>query len=188
MMFSDGAGNNNKDFIGLKAIIEDSDPSWGDLGGIDSATNTWWQSTVDTTSESLSTWGFAGMSGLWNTVSEGNDHPTHIFTTSAIFGGFEALLTQNARYMDPEVGDAGFQNLLYKGIPVVFDKYVDSGYMYFVNINYITLYSLAGTWFSPSEFIKPVNQDVKYKYLKLYGQLTTDNRKRHGLHTGLTDS
>ena len=186
--FGDGAGNGGKDFIGLSAIIEASDPSWGDLGGIDSATNAWWQSTEDNTSEAIATWGLAGMSNMWNTVSEGNDHPTHLITTAAVFGGFEAILTANARYMDPEVGDAGFQNLLYKGVPVVFDKYCQTGVMYFVNINYITLYSLAGVWFEPSEFVTPPNQDVMYKYLKLYGALTTDNRKRHGKHTAFTDA
>jgi hypothetical protein len=55
-----------------------------------------------------------------------------------------------------------------------------------ININYITLYTLDNVWFEPSEFITPPNQDVSYKFLKLYGALTTDNRKRHGVHTAFT--
>ncbi len=188
MFLGDGSGNSGKDFIGLKAIVSASDPSWGDLGGIDAATNTWWQSTVDSTSEAWSTWGFSGMTDMWLTVSEGNDHPTHIFTTSAVYSAIHNALTQNARYMDPEVAEAGFQNLLWMGVPIVYDKYVDAGHLYMVNMNYITLQTLAGVWMQPSEFIKPINQDVKYKYFLCYGQLVTDNRQRHGLHNGLTDA
>lgn len=186
MLFGDGSGNSGKDFIGLKAIVSNADPPWGDLGGIDSATNPWWQSTVDATAENWSTWGFRGMTDMWLTISEGNDHPTHIFTTADLFAVIHDNLTQNARYMDPEVAEAGFQNLLWMGIPIVYDKYVDAGYFYFVNMNYITLYTLAGVWFKPSEFLQPINQDAKYKHVLCYGQLVTDNRKRHGLHTNLT--
>jgi hypothetical protein len=184
--FGDGSGNGNKDFLGLSAIVSASDPASGDLGGIDAATNSWWQSTVDSTAETIATWGLGGVSEMWNTVSEGNDHPTHLFTTAVLFGAFEAILTANARYMDPEVGDAGFQNLLVKGVPLVFDKYCQTGRLYMININYITLYTLDNVWFEPSEFITPPNQDVSYKFLKLYGALTTDNRKRHGVHTAFT--
>lgn len=186
--WSDGAGNSNKDFIGLQAIVSASDPSWGDLGGIDSATNTWWQSTVDATAEAWATWGFAGMTDMWLTVSEGADHPTHIFTTAPVYGAIHNAMTTNARYMDPEVGEAGFQNLLWMGVPVIYDQHVTAGELYMVNMNYITLYTLAGKWMEGSDFLKPINQDIKVKYFLSYGQLVTDNRQRHGKHTGLTDS
>lgn len=188
MFFGDGSGNGGKDFLGLKAIVDDGNPSVGNLGGIDATTNTWWRSTVDDTAESWSTWGFDGMTDMWLTVSEGNDHPTHMVTTSPVYAAIHNTLTQDARYLDPEVGEAGFQNLLWMGVPLVYDKYVDDGYFYMLNMNYITLNTLAGTWMKPSEFIKPINQDVKYKYFLSYGQLVTDNRQRHGVHTGLTDS
>jgi hypothetical protein len=187
MFWGDGAGNGGKDFIGLKAIVSASDPSWGSLGGIPVAGNAWWQSDVDATAETVATFGLAGMSNSFNDASEGNDHPNYIFTYQAAYEAFEALHTAQARYLDPEIVDAGFQNLLFKGVPLTFDKYVDDGYMYFLNMDYITFYKLANIWFTPSEWTIPANQDVRYKYLKCYGQLVTDNRKRHAVHTGLTD-
>lgn len=185
--WSDGSGNSNKDFIGLQAIVNSADPSWGDLGGIDSASNSWWQSTVDSTAEAWATWGFAGMTDMWLTVSEGADHPTHLFTTAAVYSAIHSNLTQNARYMDPEVGEAGFQNLLWMGVPVIYDKDVPSGCVYMLNMNYITLYTLAGKWMTAGDFIKPLNQDLKVKSFLSYGQLTTSNRSRQGVHTALTD-
>lgn len=188
MFFGDGSGNGGKDFLGLKAIVSAGNPPGGPLGGIDATAvgNEWWRSTVDTTNENWSTWGFTGMSRMWLAVSEGADHPTHLFTTADLLATIEGSLTQNARYMDPETADAGFQNLLWKGVPIVYDQNVDAGYLYMININYISLYTLAGVWFQPSELLTPVNQDVKYKSIKCYGQFVTDNRKRHGLHTNLT--
>lgn len=189
MFFGDGSGNSGKDFIGLKAIVSASDPSWGDLGGIDSATNAWWQSTVDTTSEAWATWGFDGMTNMWLTVSEGNDHPTHMFTTAAVYASIHNTLTQDARYLDPELAQAGFQNLTWMGVPIVFDKYVDAGYFYMLNFNYITFYTLDNKWMTPTgDFEKPINQDFKVKSFLTYGQLTTSNRQRHGVHSGLTDT
>lgn len=188
MFWGDGSGNGGKDFLGLKAIVSNADPSVGALGGIPVASNPDWQSDVNTTSEAVATYGLKGMAKSFNNASEGNDHPTHIFTYQGAFEGYEAMLTSNARYLDPEMADAGFQNLLFKGVPITYDKYVDTGYMYFLNMKYITFFTLANTWFTPSELYTPANQDVKYKWLKLYGQLTTNNRKRHSLKTGLTDT
>jgi hypothetical protein len=188
MFLGDGSGNGGKDFIGLKAIVSASNPSWGNLGGIPVAGNSWWTSDVDSTAETLATFGLSGMANSFNDASEGNDHPNYIFTTQILFEAYEALLTSNARYLDPQVADAGFQNLLFKGVPITFDKYVDAGYMYFINTDYITFYKLANTWFKPSEWVVPANQDVRYKYLKLYGQLTTNNRSRHSVHTAFTNT
>lgn len=182
MFLGDGTGNGGKDFLGLKGLI-----GTGDLGNIPTATNTWWKSAADTTSETFATWGgIDGMANLFNTASEGNDHPDHVITTQTTYEAYEASLVGQARFMDPEVIDAGFQNLLYKGIPIVFDKYVDTGYMYMLNSKYITFYTLADTWFEPSELHTPANQDVVYKYVKLYGQFTVSNRQRHGVKSGLT--
>lgn len=188
MFLGDGSGNSGKDFLGLKAIVSASDPSVGALGGIAAATNTWWQSTVNSTGEAFSAFGLDGMSNLFNSASEGNDHPTHILTYQAGFEAFEGSLTSNARYLDPEVADAGFQNLLYKGVPMVYDKYVDTGYMYFVNLDYIDFYTLDNVWFRPSDVYRPGNQDAMYKNVVLYGQMTTSNRSRHAIKTGLTDT
>lgn len=187
MFWGDGSGNSGKDFLGLQAIVSNADPAIGALGNIAASTNPNWQSPVNSTSEAFSAFGLDGMANLFNSASEGNDHPTHIFTYQAGFEAFEGSLTQNARYLDPEVADAGFQNLLYKGVPLTFDDYAPTGSMYFLNMKYITFYTLDNTWFTPSELVTPANQDVKYKYLKLYGQLTTNNRKRHSVKTGLTD-
>ena len=187
MLFGDGSGNSTKDFIGLAAIISATDPSWGDLGGIDRTANAYWRAKTKT-STVAHTLALADMANVYNSASEGNDHPTNIFTTQTAFEAYEALLTPNLRFQDAEMGDAGFQNLMYKGAPITFDEYADvassteaDAPMWFVNFKYIKLKTLSGVWFKPSDMLQPTNQDTFYKHLLCYGNLITTNASRQGV-------
>ncbi len=187
MLFDDGAGNGGKDMYGLAAIISASDPSWGDLGGIDRGTYDYWKAKTLTASVA-DTLTLANMANVYNSASEGNDHPTNIFTTQTAFEAYEALLTGQIRYEDAEMGDAGFQNLMYKGAPIAFDTYAavassteGDAPVWFVNMKYIKLKTLAGVWFTPSEMAQPTNQDTFYKHLKCYGNLISSNPSRQGV-------
>lgn len=183
MLFGDGSGNSNKDWYGLAAIVDSADPSWGDLGGIDRTANAYWRSTETAVGGALT---LAVMRTLYNTVSEGNDHPTNIFATQDHFEDYEALLQSNQRFEDSKMADGGFQNLMFKGAPITFSSNTTSGVMYMLNLNYLTLYTLAGTWFKPSDLLTPTNQDAWYKSLLCYGNFVPSNCKRHGKLTGLT--
>lgn len=187
MLFDDGAGNSNKDLLGIAAIVDSGNPASGNLGGIDAAANAYWRSTV-TPAAGANVLTVAEMATLYNTVSEGNDHPTNVVSTQGGFEAYEALLTDNIRYEDTSMGDAGFQNLMFKGAPVAFDRDADihggttgDAPMWFLNMKYIKLNKLAGVWFKPSDLLQPTNQDVFYKHLLCYGQMTTSNRARHGV-------
>lgn len=170
---------------GLRDIVDDADPSWGDFGSIDRTANAYWRAFDDSSAAALS---LARMRTAYNTASEGNDQPTNVFTTQEGFESYEELLQDNVRYTDTEMGDAGFQNLMYKGAPVTFDRDVADGEVNFVNLKYITLAKLDGVWFSPSEFIKPVNQDVMYKHILCYGNLIASNCKRQARLSAVTDA
>lgn len=189
MFFGDGSGNAGKDWYGLSALISSSDPSWGDLGGIDrtAASGAYWRST-EQAAASANTLALADMRNVYNDVSEGNDHPTNIFTTQTAFESYEALVQADQRFLDPTMGDAGFQNLMFKGAPITFDKYADTSSatngeapMWFVNMKYITLAKLNSVWFTPSDFLQPTNQDVVFKHLKCYGNLIVSNCSRQGV-------
>lgn len=183
MFFGDGSGNAGKDWDGLGAIVDSADPSWGTLGGIDRDTDTWWQASENNLGGALT---LAAMATRYNTVSEGEDEPTNIITTQSGHEAYEALLTGNIRYQDTKMADGGFQNLMFKGAPITFSSNTQSGVMYMLNLNYLTLYTLAGTWFKPSDLLTPTNQDAWYKSLLCYGNFVPSNCKRHGKLTGLT--
>lgn len=185
MLFGDGSGNAGKDWYGLAAIIDSSNPSWGNLGGIDRSTYSYWQANeTDVGANNLA---LSQMVTMYNDCSEGNDHPTNIFTTQNAFEAYEALVQADQRFLDSKMGDAGFQNLMFKGAPITFSSNVQSQVMYFINTKYIDLVKLSDVWFKPTDMQRPVNQDVSYKALLSYGNLVASNCKRQGKLTGIDD-
>ena len=179
MFFGDGTGNSSKDWNGLGNLVE----SGNTVGGINSATETWWRSYEENTVAALS---LAQMTTAYNTASVGNDHPDMILGTQTLFEKYESLLQPQLRYTDTKTADAGFQNLLFKAAPVAYDVDCPAGNMYFLNSKYITLVGHSDKWFEVTPFIRPENLDARYSLIMCYGNLTIRNRKRQGKLTAKT--
>jgi hypothetical protein len=179
MFFSDGTGNSSKDWNGLGNLVE----SGNTVGNIDSNTYTWWKSYEENTSAALT---LAQMSTAYNSVSVGNDHPDTLLTTQTLFEKYEALLQPNLRYTDTKTADAGFQNLLFKAAPVMYDTGCTAGVFYFLNSKYITLVGHSDKWFSQTSFISPEDTDARYALIMCYGNLTVRNRAKQGKLTAKT--
>ena len=173
----DGTGNNNKDFSGLAAIVS----ATSTYGGIAPATNTWWQSTMDSNAYDLSSEGFSQLRTMYLTLAEGNDFPTNILTTQTLYASIDALFEQRQRFMDPSVANQGFVTIQFENAPVMYDRNLTAGFIYVLNMKYITLYKLGSDWFKMSDWLEPVNQDVRVKKIILRGELACSNRKRQGL-------
>jgi hypothetical protein len=181
MFFADGTGNSGKDWNGLGNLVETGNT----VGGINSATsgNEFWRSYEENTATALT---LAQMSTAYNSVSVGNDHPDTLLTTQTLFEKYEALLQPNLRYTDTKTADAGFQNLLFKAAPVMYDVHCTAGVFYFLNSKYITLVGHSNKWFSQTEFIKPEDTDARYALIMCYGNLTVRNRAKQGKLTAKT--
>lgn len=177
LFFLDGSGNSGKDFSGLGAIVSAS----SSYGGIDPSTNAWWQSTIDTTDYAINTSGFANIRTNYLTASEGNDFPTNILTTQENYAALDAQFEQRQRFMDPQLANQGFVTVMYENAPIMFDRNCPDGFIYFLNMKYITLYKLGSDWFRMSDWQEPFNQDVRIKKIILRGELTCSNRKRQAL-------
>ena len=179
MFFSDGTGNSSKDWNGLGNLVE----SGNTVGGIDSNTYTWWKSYEENTATALT---LAQMATAYNSVSVGNDHPDTLLTTQTLFEKYEALLQPNLRYTDTKTADAGFQNLLFKAAPVMYDTGCTAGVFYFLNSKYITLVGHSDKWFSQTAFVSPEDTDARYALIMCYGNLTVRNRAKQGKLTAKT--
>jgi len=183
MLFGNGTGNSNKDWLGLNALVG----STGSPGGIDAtdADNSWWRSAVTNQGSAAIT--LASMATLYNNCSVGNDQPTIGITGQNQYEAYEALLVDQIRYTDTDMADGGFQNLLFKGCPLTFDgTLAGEGKLYFLNTKYLQLVAHSDVWFKPTPFVRPTNQDAVYSQLLCYGELTTSNRARQGFMYGIT--
>jgi hypothetical protein len=148
--YSDGTGNGGLNLTGLEAIV-DADST---LAGLAPGTYPWWAST-ETTSGSFAAQGINDMRTIFNTLSWGNDKPDIIFTTQTIFEYYEKALQPQERFIGNAAADAGFMNLTFKNVPVVFDRDCTSGVMYFLNSKYIALKVHQDADMKTSEFVEP---------------------------------
>lgn len=193
-MFSDGTGNSSKDLTGLKAMVNSS----GTYGGIDSATYTWWQSTVDSTAEALS---IEDLRTLYNSISlAGKDTPSLAITTQTLFEKYEGFFTQVAiggtanlytNFNTPSEGmkkmaDGGFQALAFKGMPITYDEKTPAGYMFLLNTKHMKLVVHEDANFDTTDFIKPENQDALVAQILFMGNFTCNRRKSFGVFTART--
>lgn len=177
MFFADGTGNGGKDWLGLAALVGTTTS----VGNIDGNVDAWWRSTVESTVETwAATFAANRHTTIYNTVSKGNDHPDLILTTQSGFEGYEKTLTPNMRYTDTKMADSGFQNLMFKAAPVMFDTACTAGAMYFLNSKYIGLTGHSDRWFEQTPFVRPENMDARYALVTAYGNMTMSNRARQG--------
>jgi hypothetical protein len=182
MFFGDGTGNSGKNWNGLGNIVE----SGNTVGGINSAGgqgNDWWRSYEENTAGALT---LAQMATAYNSTSVGNDHIDTVLTTQTLFEKYESLLQPQLRYTDTKTADAGFQNLLFKSAPVMYDVHCTAGVVYFLNTKYLTLVGHSGKWFTQTEFVRPENLDARYALIMCYGNLTCRNRAKQGKLTAKT--
>lgn len=182
IFLSDGTGNGGKDFTGIKKIVSDTIP----YGGIDPTVggNEWWRSKVTTSFGDLED--FTAYRNLYLDTSEGNDFITNFFTTQDIYAKTDELFEDRQRFEDPTMADQGFITISYHGVPITFDRNIDEGTLYGLNMKYLHLYKLGNTWFRQSDWKEPINQDIRMKKILLYGELACSNRKRQGVTTGIT--
>ena len=184
-----GVAPTSNDFNSLGWIIGTENNS---VGNIDANTNLtpagdkWWNPTYDGTAATLSQ---QDMAAVYNLASKGSDVPDLIVTNHSLFEKYESLLTNNVRYQDVAKANAGFQNLMFKQTPVVFDLELatdtSDAPMYFLNTKYLKLTGMNGYWFTTTDFMNGTvaGVDARYALVLSYGQLTCSNRARQGYLT-----
>lgn len=178
--FADGTGNGSKNINGLEAIVS----ATSTLGGLAPATFAWWKATV-TASGSFAGQGLADMRTLYNTLSFGSDRPDFLVTTQAVFEFFEKSLQPQERYTNTTTANSGFQNLMFKAVPLVFDRDCTSGVLYMLNSKYLSWVVHPDADMSTTPFQTPINQDVTSSQLLFMGNMTTNQRRKLGKLTGI---
>jgi hypothetical protein len=179
MFYGDGTGNSGKNWNGLGNIVSASTA----LGGIDPAAaggvNDWWESYVNDPAADTAL-SLLDMATAYNSTSVGNDHPDVVLTTQTLYEKYESLLQPQLRYTDTKTADAGFQNLLFKSAPVMYDVHAPAKNMFFLNSKYLKLVGHSDKWFAQTGFVRPENQDARFALIMCYGNLVCSNRKKQG--------
>jgi len=161
LLYGDGTGNSNKDFLGLGAIVDDA-TDVSTYGGLSRSTYSVLNANRDASGGTLTT---DLMGTLYDTCARGAKKPTLIVTTEAVWTIYEALLqpTVNANYdgyrqvtrtgiasnQGALKGEIGFDALFYRGVPMVRDEKCTAQTMWMLNEEYLTWYGLKSHKYKP---------------------------------------
>lgn len=172
------------DILSLPYIVDSS----ASIGDHDPATDTWWVSTVNSTSTSFAGAGLAGLRTMVNTLSKYNqkDKPDFHVTSQTNFEYYENLGQPQQRITTGEDMDLGFETLMFKGGKIFWDENCATAQWYVLNSSHLELVVMSGRDFSPSEWVKPANQDAKTMQLFFMGNLITNERRKLGKFTAIT--
>ena len=204
-LYLDGTGNASKDILGLQAAVDDS-TSVTTYGNISRATYTNWRATRTAQGGALS---LANLAADFDAAQVGNDTPTIMVTTPAVFTIYEALLTPTVSHQFSmndfrmtedgmaKVGgtlaaNQGFRALTFRGVPLVADEKCTAANIYTLNENHLSFYVIpqvdrsVKNGFGWTGFKEPVNQDAVAGQLLWYGQLICDSPKTMARRTAVT--
>lgn len=176
--------NGGKSIGGLQHLISDL-PTSGTVGGIDTASNSWWANQYyDFSSNSVtasSTTMQHAMNTLWLACERGTDMPDLIPAGSTYFTYYEESLQPQQRFTDAKEAEGGFRSYKYKGADVVYDFNLAATRMYFLNTDYLFLRPAEDRNFVTLDQKTSVNQDAIVVPMYWAGNLTCSNRSLQGV-------
>jgi len=193
---------NGSTFIDPLPLLVEYAPS-STVGGISPSTETWWANqSVDDSSSTYAGF-FKALRNMYNLCSKGGGgakgSPDFHLTNQDTFELYESALAslhQNQSYVN---ADIPFQNVQFKGKPVIWDEFVadaknddvtpsgsDAGTWYMLNSTYMGVTYDKSHNFTVGDFVMPENQDAKTALILWYGAHWISNRRKLGVLAGIT--
>lgn len=181
-----GSAADDDCFLGLGNLTNASTATaYGEIAEDDMAQ---WKANLITTTEVIS---YKVMQKIWRAPGIGvsnADKPDLAITTEIMKDGFERTLQTQQRFTDKDLLKVGFENILFKGAPVVADDNQTAGYMDAINSRYLKIKTHEDFNFTvPVWEAERQTPDTLSANTRWSGQLVCSNRKAHVRHTGLTD-
>lgn len=180
-----GKGENLKT-LGMGAFVP-QDPTTGIVGGINRATNKYWQSQQ----QNIGSWATNGHLGssndlpfnLWLRCTDGDKEPDISIWDQNTYERYHRSLGGLVRYVNQDapgkiLGDGvGYPrtNLMYQGKPAVLDKKADTDQFTFLHKDTFQWWVAPGMNFEPTDMLTlPTNPLVTFVVLVLFHQLTNN--------------
>ncbi len=158
VMFADGSDANTPN--GLLNIVAD-DPTTGVLHGIDRAKHDWFRNQSMPSSGAFSAYGKLDMSHMLNNVSRyaGADVKDVVMVTSQeVFEMYENEVMEIKQLQNTMFGDAGFDNLQFRGRPIIWCPSAPVDKMYFLVGSYLKLVCDNDYWMEMTDWKEFPNQ------------------------------
>lgn len=173
-------------FTDLRTIVADTPTN--SVHGISGNTNTWWKNQTQSMSGiSFAVYGQARMRTLLNDCrnNKASDSPDIIVSGQTPYEYYEESVQEQKRIVNQKLGDAGFENIEFKGIPMVWSPSCSDARMYFLNTRFLKFKYDTSMFFDMTEW-KAIPDQVNDRVAQIItaGNLMTSRRRVHGvLHT-----
>lgn len=183
-----GDGTEALGFLGLQNLVADDPTTSTVVAGINQNTYDWWRNqTTDMTGESFATLGTDRMRTMFNNCGNNmkSDFPDLILTGQTPYEYYEDTVEDQKRIVNKKMGDAGFENIEFKSVPMLWSPSCANTRMYFLNTNQLNFTYDPMMNFDMTEW-KPIPDQVNDRAAQiiLAGELTTGRRRVHGvIHT-----
>lgn len=178
-------GDGTTGVLGLQTIVA----ATGTVGNISGTTETFWRSYVESTGTALTV---AHIRNMVNDIdSLPGDSVSLIEMPVALHAKYESLLTATLQYNTTttkemkRLGDAGFTALGFRGIPVVFNRFVPSGEVYAIS-KALKMIQHRDANFDVLPMEKVQGQMVYEQFILSTMAQVTDNRRKLGKLTAKT--
>ena len=180
------AANTTKDILGLGDLFSTATgTAYGSIAEDDMAK---WAAVANATGGAIS---YKIMQAIRRSAKVGQSKgkkPNLYITTDTLKDGFERTLQAQVRFRSEKLVDAGFDNVLFGGAPVVSDDRQADGTMDALNLNYLMLKTHSKYQFTRPEWEYSKDQpDTLVANTRWIGQLVTSHRAAHARYTELTE-
>lgn len=173
-------------FTGLPDLFNtDTAVTYGSIAEDDMAQ---WTANVDATAEAIS---YKVMQSLFRDASIGQSReakPDLIITTQLLKDGYTRTLQTQQRFQDSKMAEAGFQNILHDGVPMVYDDNQAAGVVDCLNTRHLKIKTHKDYNFTVPKWEADHRQpDTLTANVRWRGALVCSNRKAHVRGTGKTE-
>lgn len=188
VLFDNSAETAGLRFNDLQDLVADDPTAAVSIHGLSQSTNTWWRNkTKNMTGLSFTIHGHAEMRTMLNNTSNNitTDRPNIIVSGQTPYEDYEDTVLEQKRIVNKTLGDAGFENIEFKGIPMIWSPSCADTRMYFLNTRFLKFKYDPMAFFDMTEW-KPIPEQVNDRAAQILigGQLMTSRRRVHGvLHT-----
>lgn len=182
------AAQSGQSFDGLQDLVADDPTAAATPGGIDQVANTWWRNqTKNMTGLSFAVQGVQEMRTMYNNCGKNINSmfPNIIVGGQTPYEWYEDSVLEQKRIVNKKLGDAGFENVQFKGVPVTWSPSCANTRMYFLNTNHLKFNYDPRMFFDMTRWKEiPDQVNDRAAQIVLAGNLVTGRRRVHGvLHT-----
>lgn len=185
------AAQSGTNLDGLGTLVQSDPTASSTVGGLNQSTNVFWRNQTESGASSTAAFDnlLEKMRAIYNKTQAASKKfgaAEFWVTTRTVFEGYEGLVDSQRQYGNEKLLNLGFENLAFKTAGLMFDNDCTSGNLYALNTETLYLGVHPDADFTPTEMVKPADQDALVGQIIFQGNLVATNRATNGIIHSIT--